>query len=61
MYGVIRKIRQLNLPFECQLDLFDKSVVPTLLYGCETWDFESLNIIERIHLKFLKCIFKFKK
>ena len=38
MYGVIRKIR-----LECQLDLFDKIVVPLLLYGCEIWGFESLH------------------
>ena len=41
MYGVIRKIRQFNLPLECQLDLFDKIVVPVLLYGCEIWSFNS--------------------
>ena len=32
-------------------------VVPVLLYGCDIWGFESLDIIERIHLKFLKYIF----
>ena len=25
----------------CPLDLFDKSVVPILLYSCAIWDFES--------------------
>ena len=35
MYGVKRKIRQFNLPLERQLDLFDKIVVPVVLYGCE--------------------------
>ena len=61
MYGVIRKIRQFNQPLECQLDLFDKLVVPLLLYDCEIWGFESLDIIERIHLKFLKYIFNLKR
>ena len=57
MYGVIRKIRQFNLPLDCQLDLFSKIVVPDHLFGCEILGFESLDIIERIHLKFLKYIF----
>lgn len=35
MYGVIRKIRNFNLPVNCQFDLFDKVVLPVLLYGCE--------------------------
>lgn len=41
MYGVIRKIRQFNLP----LDLFDKVVMPVLLYGCEVWGFENIETI----------------
>ncbi|XP_061167256.1 uncharacterized protein LOC133176104 [Saccostrea echinata] len=62
MYGVIRKIRQFNLPIECQLDFFDKVVVtvPILTYGCEIWGYENLDIIERVHLKFLKHIFHLK-
>ena len=60
MYGVIRKIRQFNLPVVCQLDLFDKMVLPVLLYGCEIWGFENLDIIERVHLKFLKHILYLK-
>ena len=56
MYGVIRKIRQFNLPIEQQFDLFDKVVKPVLLYGCEIWGYENLDIIERVHLKFLKYI-----
>lgn len=56
MYGVIKKIRQFNLPVTCQLELFDKMVVPVLLYGCEVWGFEKLDSIERVRLKFLKYI-----
>ena len=43
------------------LELFDKSVVPILLYGCEVWGFENIDIIERIHLKFCKIILNVKK
>lgn len=60
MYEVIRKIRQFNLPVDCQLDLFDKVVMPVLLYGCEVWGFENIETIERIHLKFLKHILNLK-
>ena len=56
MYGIIRKIRQFNLPLEQQFDLFDKVVMPVLLYGCEIWGYENVDIIERVHLKFLKYI-----
>lgn len=37
MFGVtgIRKIREFDLPIDCQLDLFEKVVVPVLMYACE--------------------------
>ena len=60
MYGIIRKIRQFKLPVDCQFDLFDKVVAPILLYGSEVWGFENLDIVERIHLKFLKHVFNLK-
>jgi hypothetical protein len=62
MDGAIRKIRQYNLALECQLDIFDKVVAPIILHGCEIWGFENLDIIECVHLKFLrkKNHFQFK-
>ena len=56
MYGVIRKLRQYNLPISCLSDLFDKAVLPVLIYGCEIWEYENLQAVELIHLKFLKHI-----
>jgi hypothetical protein len=35
LYGVLHKIRYFNLPFNCQIDLFDKVINPILLYSCE--------------------------
>lgn len=60
MYSVIRKIRQFNLPVDCQFDFFDKIVVSVLLYGCEIWGYENIEVIERVHLKFLKYVFNLK-
>ena len=41
----------IDIPADLMLKLFDKSVVPILLYGCEVLGFENIDIIERIHLK----------
>ena len=60
MYAISRKTRELNLSIDCQLDMFDKMVIPILLYGCELWGFENLDIIERLHLKFCKFILRLK-
>lgn len=54
LYGVLRKIRYFSLPINCQLDLFDKVINPILLYSCEVWGYENLDIIEKVHLKFFE-------
>lgn len=61
MYGIIKKARTLNLSIDCQIDMFDKMVLPILLYGSEIWGFEKLDILERVHLKFCKLILKVRK
>jgi hypothetical protein len=61
MFSLLRKIRDLNLQYDLQIDLFNKTVKPILLYGCELWGYSNLDIIERIQLKFLKLIFKLKR
>ena len=43
------------------MDLFDKIVLPILLYGSEIWGFENLDILERVHLKFCKLILHLKQ
>ena len=35
IFSLIPKYRQLNLPIDVQLELFDTLVVPTILYGCK--------------------------
>lgn len=61
MFSLLRKIRDLNLQYDLQIDLFNKTVKPILLYGCELWGYSNIDIIERIQLKFLKLIFKQKR
>ena len=61
MFLLLRKCRQLQLPIDIQLELFDILVKPVLLYGCEVWASESADIIEKIHLRFCKYILQVNK
>ena len=35
LYSVIKKARKENLPVDIQFELFDRTVTPVILYGCE--------------------------
>ncbi|MCG8110258.1 MAG: reverse transcriptase family protein, partial [Candidatus Thiodiazotropha taylori] len=61
LFSMIKKCRNLNLPFDIQIELFDKTIKPILLYGCEVWGFGNCDIIERVQLKFYKYIFNLKR
>ena len=39
MYGLFSKIRHLPLPADVIVDLYEKTIKPILLYGCEIWGF----------------------
>lgn len=56
LFAVYTKIRNLHLPIDLQLKLFDYLVEPILLYGSEIWGFENIDIIEKVHLQFCKRI-----
>lgn len=61
MYSLIKNSNRLSLPKDLQIDLFKKTVIPILLYGVEIWGFGSLDLIERVQLKFLKYVLKLKR
>ena len=61
LFSLYFKIRNLDLPLDCQLKLFDNTVVPILLYGSEIWGYGDLSMIEKIHTDFLKHILNVKK
>ena len=56
MYSLIGKCRRLDLPIDLQLHLFDATVLPIMLYGCEIWGSENYVELDRLHLKFLKHV-----
>ena len=61
MFCLFRKIRNLDLPIDCQIKLFDNTVLPILTYGCEIWGFGDISCIEKVHTDFLKQILHVKK
>ena len=60
MYEVLKLGRIHSISINCQLDLFDKMIKPTLLYGCEIWGLGNIEIIERVHIQFCKLLLQLK-
>ena len=59
LYWRINRFR--NMKISEILGLFDKIVLPILLYGCEVWGFHRAPEIERVHLKFCKRLLHVKQ
>ncbi len=49
-------MQKLGLPIDLQLDLFDRMIVPIMLYDCEVWGSENYIETEKLYLKFFKHI-----
>ena len=54
LYSVHYKIRNIKIPIDLQLKIFDALVAPILLDGSEVLGFEKNDNIEKVHLQFLK-------
>ena len=61
MFCLLKKARSLLLPIDIQIDMFEKTVKPILLYGCEIIGTGNIDILEQVQLKFLKLILNLKK
>ena len=61
MFSLMKKYNDLSLPVDLMLDLFDKTVLPVLTYGCEIWGHDVLDIVTKIQLKFYKCILSLRQ
>jgi hypothetical protein len=46
--------RNCNIPFDVACNLFEKMIVPILIYGSEIWGFRKYEAIEIVQRKFLK-------
>ena len=61
VFSFIKNIKRLSLPYDIQIDLFEKNIKPILLYGCEIWGVGNVDIIERVQLNYFEQIFGLKK
>ena len=60
MFGLLRKCRKLMVPFYIQVDLFNRLIVPILLYGCEVWCHMMTNLASKLK-SVVFCLFVFLK
>ena len=61
MRMLLMRIKNLYLPVDLQLKLFDQTVLPILTYGCEVFGFENCGLLETVHTQFLRNILKARK
>ena len=61
MHILYKRIQNLNLPLDLQLQLFEHTILPIALYGCEIWAYENTKIIEKLQNEFPRYITNSKK
>ena len=61
MFALLTKAKSLKLPPDLTIDLFDKTVLPIITYGCEIWGFDINDLVQRLQLKFYKLVLKLRQ
>jgi hypothetical protein len=61
MFSLLTKARRLDLPVDIQCELFEKMIVPILLYGSEVWGFSNIHETEVLYRNFLKNLLKLNR
>ena len=61
LFGLLQKIINDSLPLDVQMNLFNKTVKPVLLYGCDLWGVGNIEVIGSVQLEFYKQILNLKK
>jgi hypothetical protein len=60
-FALVSRAKRLEFSLDTIIDLYKTMVLPILLYGCEAWGCEKLDILERFQLLFLKYVLNIKK
>jgi len=61
MFALLKKCNRLSLPTDIILDLFEKTVVPVLSYGCEVWGTSINDNTQKVQRKFYKMLFHLRQ
>lgn len=61
MHLLQMRVKNLFLPVDLQLKLFDHTILPILTYACEIWGYENYGMLEAIHTQFLRSILHARK
>ena len=58
MFALLANAKSLKLPTDFTCELFERTVTPVLLYGCEIWGPSDIKDIEIFHRSFLCILLK---
>ena len=50
MHLLFIRSNNLDLPIDLQIKLFDNTVLPIHMYGCEVFGYENTDILDAVHL-----------
>ena len=61
MHLLYKRINNLQIPIDLQVQLFNHTILPILLYGCEVWGFHNINLIENVQNQLFRNITHVRK
>ena len=60
MFATLSNCKASNIPIDLVIELFDKIVMPCMLYGGEVFGFKNIAVLERLQLKYAKYALNLK-
>ena len=58
--GLVKKDKKGIHPIDIQFGLFDKNILPILLYESEIWGYSNIKRLEKLHMQFCKLFLRLK-
>ena len=61
LHLLYKRINNLQISIALQIQLFDHTILPILLYGCEVWGYQNTKMLDAVYNQFLRSITKLRK